>query len=219
MSHDHEHHDPGLEPEADHSPAGILTVVVFATLGLMIAAIVAMVPIVSGQTTTLIYEKDLSVSSGELVELQAKERKMLSGSEPGTVSIDVAKAAVAGNPALLTEAFGAAKAPEPVAVAEGTSEEEAALIATGQGLFMTKTCVACHSLDGNRTVGPTFKGLWGRTEKLTDGSEVVVDEAYFARSLTEPNAQVVDTFPPAMPPAVLTDDELAALIAYVKTLK
>jgi mono/diheme cytochrome c family protein len=224
VSHDHDHHDPGLAPETDQSPPVILTLVVLATLGLMAASIIAMIPIVNGQTQTLIYEKDLSVSSGELEALRVREDNQLLRSntlEDGTktISIAQAKAALAKNPALLTEAFGAPAAPEPVVVAEGMSEEDAALIATGQGLYASKTCIACHTLDGNRTVGPTFKGLWGSTHNLADGTSVTVDDAYFARSVKDPMSQITEGYPPAMPPLGLTDDEIAALAAYVKTLE
>ena len=223
MSHDHEHHDPGLAPESDKSPPGVLTFVVLATLALMVVGIVGMIPIVIGQTTTLTYEKDLSVSSGELEALRAREAGQLSGSVPGAdgkpaISIADAKAALAADPGLLTGAFGGAAPPAPVVVPEGMSADDAALVATGQGLYAAKTCAACHSLDGNRTVGPSFKGMWGSTHKLADGSEITVDDAYFARSIKEPMAQIAESYPPAMPPLGLTDDEIAALAAYVKTL-
>lgn len=223
MSHDHDHHDPGLAPEPDKSPPLILAFVVFATAGLMVAGIVAMIPIVKGQTATLTYEKDLSVSSGELAELRAREDAQLlqagRNADGGpTISIAAAKAALAKNPALLTEAFGAPAAPEPVAVPEGMSAADAALVATGQGLYAAKTCIACHSVDGNRTVGPSFKGLWGTTHKLADGSDITVDDAYFAQSVKDPMSQIAEGYPPAMPPLGLSDDEIAALAAYVKTL-
>jgi len=32
----------------------------------------------------------------------------------------------------------------------------------GRALYAAKACIGCHSLDGSRIVGPTFKGLWGR---------------------------------------------------------
>jgi len=36
-------------------------------------------------------------------------------------------------------------------------------------------CATCHSLDGSKMVGPTFKGIYGRKEKMSDGTEVVVE--------------------------------------------
>jgi cytochrome c oxidase subunit 2 len=92
----------------------------------------------------------------------------------------------------------------------------------GAQLFQEKGCMACHSIDGTSRVGPTFKGLFGKTVTLmTDGKErnIVADEAYLQRSLLEPNADVVKGFSPIMPPEKMTDDEINELINYIKELK
>ena len=96
---------------------------------------------------------------------------------------------------------------------------DAKLAAQGKALFTSKTCSACHSVDGARLVGPTMKGIWGRKEKMTDGTELYVDEAYFARSIKEPMAQVVEGFPPAMRVLPVSDDEIKALLHYVVSIK
>jgi cytochrome c oxidase subunit 2 len=95
----------------------------------------------------------------------------------------------------------------------------AALVAQGQQLSQSRGCVACHSLDGKPGVGPTWKGLFGKDEKLVDGSSVKVDDAYLKKSMVEPNAQVVQGFAPIMPPSGLSDAEMAAVIAYIKEQK
>ncbi len=91
----------------------------------------------------------------------------------------------------------------------------------GKALFISKTCSTCHSIDGSRLVGPTFKGLWGSMEETQDGSKVKVDENYFRESLFEPMKRITKGYPPAMPTfkGQLSDDEIRHLIAYVKTLK
>ena len=55
---------------------------------------------------------------------------------------------------------------------------------------------------------------------MTDGSTVVVDENYIRESLLEPNAKVVAGFEAVMPTyqGRLKDDEILALIAYIKSL-
>jgi cytochrome c oxidase subunit 2 len=53
---------------------------------------------------------------------------------------------------------------------------------------------------------------------LDDGTEVVADEAYIRRSITDPSAQVVAGFNVQMPEIELSDDDVDALVAYITTL-
>jgi cytochrome c oxidase subunit 2 len=50
---------------------------------------------------------------------------------------------------------------------------------------------------------------------------VMVDEAYLKESMMVPTAKVVTGFQPVMPvfQGVLSDREIAALMAYIKSLK
>src|SRR3989304_3842212 len=48
----------------------------------------------------------------------------------------------------------------------------------GQRWAETYGCVACHSLNGDEGVGPTWLGLFGHEVPLTDGGPVIADEAY-----------------------------------------
>ncbi|MEW5741790.1 MAG: c-type cytochrome [Myxococcota bacterium] len=89
---------------------------------------------------------------------------------------------------------------------------------TGAGLYKSKGCNACHSIDGSKLVGPSFKGLWGKTE-ATSAGDVVVDAAYFKESILQPMAKTVNGYPPAMPPQQLSDIEIESLALYVQTLK
>jgi mono/diheme cytochrome c family protein len=90
-------------------------------------------------------------------------------------------------------------------------------VAMGGALY-NKVCIACHSVDGSRLVGPTFKGLYGKSGKLADGSDYTADDAYIKESILEPMKKVVADYPPAMPPQALADDEVAAIIAFMKSL-
>jgi cytochrome c len=92
----------------------------------------------------------------------------------------------------------------------------------GQVLFQSY-CAACHSLDGTKLVGPSFRGLAGarRTVRTKPGGptrEVTVDAAYLRESILEPNALLVDGYAEnLMPPvgALLTDAQLDALVNYL----
>lgn len=89
----------------------------------------------------------------------------------------------------------------------------------GKALYASKGCNACHSVDGSRLVGPSFKGLYGREEQ-TDKGAVKVDDAYITESILNPMAKIVVSYPAAMPPyqGQLKQDQIDALIAYIKTL-
>ena len=85
----------------------------------------------------------------------------------------------------------------------------------GEKVYKGKTCVTCHSLDGSKLVGPSFKGLFGRLEKTSAG-EVKVDEAYLTESIVAPMAKVVEGYPPAMPAIALKQVEIDSVIAFIK---
>ncbi|MFQ5523798.1 MAG: c-type cytochrome [Acidimicrobiia bacterium] len=100
-----------------------------------------------------------------------------------------------------------------------TAPDPAAL---GKSLAARNGCTACHSPDGAALVGPTWKGLFGKEETLGDGSTVLVDEAYLRESIVDPNAKIVQGYAPNIMPqdfgTRLSDEEIDALIAYIKTL-
>src|SRR4030043_107562 len=107
---------------------------------------------------------------------------------------------------------------------KGIEERAAKIPSRGIQLFQEKGCRACHSVDGTPLVGPTAKGLFGKTVTvLTEGKErqVMADEAYLKKSLLEPNADLVKGFPPIMPSqkGLITDEELEGIITYIKELK
>ena len=100
-----------------------------------------------------------------------------------------------------------------------TVENAAPTAEYGEGLYATKACVTCHSLDGSATVGPTFQGLFGRQEQLNDGSSVQVDEEYLRESIVEPGAKIVNGYQNVMPMMTLDDTEVQALVEYIKSVQ
>ena len=84
-------------------------------------------------------------------------------------------------------------------------------------------CLACHSVDGSPLVGPTWKGLFGKQETLTDGTAVTVDETYLLESIVNPNLKITQGFQPGLMPQTfadtLTPDQINDIVAYIKTLK
>lgn len=64
----------------------------------------------------------------------------------------------------------------------------------GLAIMKANACLTCHSLDGSKVIGPTFKGLYGSKRDVeTDQGEKQVDafDDYIKKSITEPNAEVV----------------------------
>jgi len=109
---------------------------------------------------------------------------------------------------------------------EGASEEErqAQLTKLGERLATSKGCNACHSIDGSKLVGPSYLGLYGSTTTVVTNGEtrqVEVDDAYIRQSMLEPMADVVEGYQPVMPSqkGLLDDNQINALIAYIKSLK
>lgn len=101
-----------------------------------------------------------------------------------------------------------------------TAAKEPASVPTGgQALLNAKGCLACHSINGQPGIAPTFLKLYGKTETLTDGSRVTVDEAYLKESIRNPAAKVVQRYQPVMPVVPITDAELTLIVDYLKTLK
>lgn len=83
-------------------------------------------------------------------------------------------------------------------------------------------CAACHSTDGSRLVGPSFKGLFGKKQQvIRDGetSTITVNDAYLRRAIANPMLEHPVGFPPAMPNPNLSKEEQKAVIKWIKTLK
>jgi cytochrome c oxidase subunit 2 len=84
-------------------------------------------------------------------------------------------------------------------------------------------CLACHSVDGSRIVGPTWLNVCGTTEQLADGSSLTIDEAYLYESIVDPNAKIVAGYPANVMPAnyaqQLSDDQINDIVAYICSLK
>jgi cytochrome c oxidase subunit 2 len=107
---------------------------------------------------------------------------------------------------------------ETFAVTQRPPTGEGGQVAQGRALANGKGCVACHSIDGSTRVGPTWKSLFGKTENMRDGSTALVDDAYLGAFIRDPQARGVKGFAPVMPKIPLTDEEVAALVAYIKSL-
>jgi cytochrome c oxidase subunit 2 len=114
-------------------------------------------------------------------------------------------------------ATGSNSKPESTKKTDAPSDPDAL---KGKLLFAQLGCNTCHM---NPTTGkdyPDLRGLYGKTIRLSDDSTVKVDDAYLYESIKESNKRIVKGYKPAMPSfAHLKDDQVKALIAYIKSLK
>lgn len=103
----------------------------------------------------------------------------------------------------------------------GGEDKSIPIAERGKRLYQQWGCNACHSLDGTKLAGPTFKGVFGREEDLADGSKIKVDENYIKESILTPTAKVVKGYAPVMPvfQGQLRDPQIEAIIAFLKEQK
>lgn len=99
-------------------------------------------------------------------------------------------------------------------------DPETSPVDLGRSLWMNRGCKQCHSIDGKKGTGPTYKDTFG-TEQKTDKGMVTVDENYLRESILNPMAKIRDGYKGVMPSyqGQLKEAELAALIWFHKSRK
>jgi len=94
----------------------------------------------------------------------------------------------------------------------------------GEMIIRTNGCFACHSIDGSKIVGPTFKGLFGtEIEVVTGGNErkLIADDEYIRKSIYDPAADIVKGYPKALMisyKGTISEDQVKQIIDYLKSL-
>ncbi|MGV8886721.1 MAG: c-type cytochrome [Pseudomonas sp.] len=91
------------------------------------------------------------------------------------------------------------------------------LATQGQRLAQSLGCLACHSVDGSKGIGPSLQGLYGKAETLADGTSIKVDEDYIKDSVLNPGAKIVKGYAAVMPAFAPSDKDLNALIAFIRS--
>jgi cytochrome c oxidase subunit 2 len=94
------------------------------------------------------------------------------------------------------------------------------LAQNGERLFASMGCNSCHS--GNAAArGPNLAGVFGSKLTLTDGSQVVVDDAYLRDAILNPSQHVTAGYSPIMPTyqGQISEDGLIDLVEYIKQLQ
>jgi len=135
-------------------------------------------------------------------------------------SVMLAKVVVVSEEAFKAWYFGDENAPEPTW--QAPIKAVVALESPALALLRNKNCLECHSIDGRPMVGPTFKGMFGRSEEIERGGQISlvrVDDTQIRKGIQEPMSEIVRGFPPAMPQEPLGPKELEQAIAYIESLR
>lgn len=94
----------------------------------------------------------------------------------------------------------------------------------GLTLLKKNNCLACHSLDGSRIVGPTFKGLYGSKVQVETDKGEITEEAnndYIKRSIVDPNSEIVKGFNKGLMQSykgILSEQDINNIALYLKSL-
>ncbi|MFZ2949932.1 MAG: cytochrome c oxidase subunit II [Desulfuromonadaceae bacterium] len=142
--------------------------------------------------------------------------------KPGSYDLFCSQYCGTGHSAMITTVEALPEAEFASWLEQGEGEGEGGEEQGGHEVLEKYGCLGCHSEDGTPRIGPTFKGIRGRSVTvITNGTErtITVDDAYLRHSLLEPGTDVVKGFPPVMPPFSLTEEELSAVLEYLKELK
>ncbi|HEY1959164.1 MAG TPA: cytochrome c oxidase subunit II [Polyangiaceae bacterium] len=142
----------------------------------------------------------------------------LDAAEPGVYPIYCAEFCGVGHSTMLGEIHVLTEA-EWAKWRRGADPEE--MIARGREAATKNGCFACHTLDGQRHIGPSWSRLYGSQVKLTDGTTVLADEAYLTQSMMDPLAQIVDGYQPVMPSyrGHLQPEDVGAIVELIRSLK
>ena len=95
----------------------------------------------------------------------------------------------------------------------------------GKTIVENNGCLGCHSIDGSKIVGPSFKNIYQRSVTINvNGNikEILSEEQYLRTSIFNSNAAIVEGYYPGIMPSfknILSDKEVEAIIEYMKTLK
>ena len=94
----------------------------------------------------------------------------------------------------------------------------------GKALYASLGCQGCHTLNGSKSAGPTFKGLAGSEVELADGSKATADDAYLDESIRDPDKQIVKGYQKGLmsstiKPGQVSEADTDDLVAFIESLK
>jgi cytochrome c oxidase subunit 2 len=94
------------------------------------------------------------------------------------------------------------------------------LAQNGERLFASMGCNSCHN--GSAAArGPSLAGVYGSKLTLTDGRQILVDDAYLRDAILNPSEHVTAGFSPIMPTyqGQISEDGLIDLVEFIKNMQ
>jgi mono/diheme cytochrome c family protein len=141
---------------------------------------------------------------------------------PVVVRVGVFAAVVMGSYSMFANSIPQIESKPPQELSlEGGNVTPAQLIKAGEEIYKTKgTCEICHRIGQKGTRAPDLGGIGARAGKTKPGMSA---KAYIIESLLQPQAYVVEGYPPIMPavdkpPIALNRSEVWALVAFLESL-
>ena len=109
-----------------------------------------------------------------------------------------------------------------------SAKQLTSLHALGAKLYATMGCSGCHSVDGSKGVGPSWKDLAGYTQNLSNGKTAIADYPFLRTMILDPGKIALAGYPAGVMPdtykAMLSgpkhphETQLNAIIWYINTL-
>ena len=101
-------------------------------------------------------------------------------------------------------------------------EAEKTPFENGQRIYQIH-CSGCHKVDGQAATGPALNLIWGKNERMIDGTTELVDEDYVLDSIWYPEKHIVEGYGPVSKmnsfKGILDQKDVDYVIAYLKELK
>jgi cytochrome c oxidase subunit 2 len=89
-------------------------------------------------------------------------------------------------------------------------------------IMRNNACLSCHSLDGSKLVGPSFKGLYNSPKKVIIAgkeTQLIANDEYITRAIYDPDAELVKGYDPKLMRSykeVIGPDDMLQIIDYFK---
>jgi cytochrome c oxidase subunit 2 len=99
------------------------------------------------------------------------------------------------------------------------STSGASLAQNGERLFSSLSCTACHNTRPDAR-GPSLANVYGSKLTLSNGQQIVADDAYLREAILSPSQHITEGYAPIMPTyqGQISEEGVIDLVEYIKNL-